>query len=88
MPRSRVHNLLDASPHGLGIEIEHIADEIVGGLRPDAPLGQYLGRKVLPVPGHYELGAGFDRGGQDVSSGAGAGMPDIDKFREVYLGRK
>jgi ABC-type branched-subunit amino acid transport system ATPase component len=26
--------------------------------------------------------------GRVVSSGAGAGMPDIEKFREVYLGRK
>jgi ABC-type branched-subunit amino acid transport system ATPase component len=26
--------------------------------------------------------------GRVVSNGAGRGMPDIDKFREVYLGRK
>jgi branched-chain amino acid transport system ATP-binding protein len=86
MPRPRVI-MLDEPSAGLAPAIvkdvfatlTRLRDEGVGVL-----LVEQLVDQAMAVADRIVL---VDQG-RVVSSGAGAGMPDIDKFREVYLGRK
>src|ERR1700683_1452301 len=66
-PGPGINDLLDACPHSLSVDADHVANEVIWGLCPDPPRSQLPFGEIPPVPGHDELRVHLDGGSEYVA---------------------